>query len=106
MSLNYLDDFFADIEITSLVFLFPFLIWNQTLSFSLIVASFWGTQFLIISINSFVNTSQFSCSYFMEMQYEFQSKDDVHLLHVSKSVIRKSQTNRLYVLIDLRGTCK
>ena len=39
----------------------------------------------------------------MEMQYEFQLKDDVHLLHVSKSAIRKSQTNRLYVLIDLRG---
>jgi hypothetical protein len=28
---------------------------NQTLSFSLIVTSFWGTQFLIISINVFVN---------------------------------------------------
>jgi hypothetical protein len=53
---NYLDDFFADIEITirftaSLVFLFPFLIRSQTLSFSLIVTSIWGTQFLIISIN-------------------------------------------------------
>ena len=28
---------------------------NQTLSYSLIVTSFWGTRFLIISINVFVN---------------------------------------------------
>jgi hypothetical protein len=31
---------------------------SQTLSFSLIVTSFWGTQFLIISINVFVNPTR------------------------------------------------
>jgi hypothetical protein len=33
---------------------------NQTLSFSLIVTSFWGTQFLIISINIYIYLSEHS----------------------------------------------